>query len=71
MVATKKLYRVERQHRYDGGSGRDRLSSTEVLYCGYDRDEARRVYHENKPRDTYSGAGNYYYTTVCKSMVCD
>ena len=29
----------------------------DVLYCGYDREEARRVYHENEHRE--GGAGNY------------
>lgn len=70
MVEVKKLYRVVRQHVYDEGC-RDTVHSSEVLYCGYDRDEARRVYHENTPRDTYRGAGKYYYRTVCQSMRCD
>lgn len=30
----------------------------EVLYCGYDRDEARQVFHENKPREYWHGYGN-------------
>jgi hypothetical protein len=30
-----------------------------VLYCGFDRDEARRVYHENEPMDRRASPGNY------------
>ena len=29
-----------------------------VLYCGYDRDEARRVYHESEPTDYGGSCGN-------------
>jgi hypothetical protein len=31
---------------------------TEVLYCGYDREEARRVHHENTADEVYYGFGN-------------
>ena len=31
---------------------------TEVLYCGYDRDEARRVFHESEPSDDNRSFGN-------------
>lgn len=72
MTTVKKLYRVMREYRYNGGIGSDRLQSTTVLYCGYDRDEARRVYHENRPADkSGSGPGSYYEQTRCQSMECD
>lgn len=32
--------------------------NTEVLYCGYDRDEARRVFHESEPADNNRSFGN-------------
>jgi len=31
---------------------------TEVLYCGYDRDEARREYHRSEPQDANRSFGN-------------
>lgn len=70
MVATKKLYRVLRQHCYDAGT-RTQVHSSKVLYCGYDRDEARRAYFSSTPADSYHGAGNYFYQTKAQSMECD
>lgn len=32
-----------------------------VLYCGYDRLEAVRIYHESRPQDYYRG-----YTGPCR-----
>ena len=63
---TARLYRVLKQHRYDGGRGCDRLSSQEVLYCGYDRLEAAAVYHRASAEvaTSYRGPGNYYYAVV-------
>lgn len=38
-----------------------------VLYCGYDRAEALRVYHENRPTDYWCGYGNRCQETVAQS----
>lgn len=39
----------------------------EVIYCGYDRDEAVRVYHESTPTDTKGSYGNPARVTVGQS----
>lgn len=36
----------------------------EVLYCGDDRQEARRVYHESEPEDFGGGYGNQARETI-------
>lgn len=55
-----KLFRVIRDHRYNGGAGCDqRQGSPEVLYCGYDREEAIRVYYAN-PSTGHCVPGHYY-----------
>jgi len=52
-----KLYRI----MITTGTPQDRdcgqMQVAEVLYCGYDREEAARVYHASKPLDF--GGGNY------------
>ena len=54
-----KLYRVVRESYYDAGN-RDQIHGVEVLYCGYDREEALRVYHQHAPECRgAAGAGNY------------
>ncbi len=63
-----KIYRVVLQHRYDGGAGADRVSDYDVLYCGYDRKEAVRVYYANQNKSTYHGPGNYYHRVVFQSV---
>jgi hypothetical protein len=40
----------------------------EVLYSGYDRDEARRIYHENKVQDYFQGHGSPSRKTTCESI---
>jgi len=36
-----------------------------VLYCGYDREEAKRVYYENEPEDTqYQNYGSSFRQTL-------
>jgi len=70
MVATKKLYRVS--VRTTGSmqpSGT--YWQTEVLYCGYDVDEARRVFHESRPLDYSCGYGNRARETKCQSKEYD
>lgn len=53
------IYRVIRERYYDSGR-RDEVQSTEVLYCGTDRDEARVAYHRSTPTDrTETHAGDY------------
>jgi hypothetical protein len=59
MTATTTLYRVLRQSVYNGGCGHERVQSTEVLYCGYDRLEAVRAYHAAAPAARYPCPGNY------------
>ncbi len=51
------LYRVIRR---SAGSKQPNEThwSKEVLYCGSDRSEARRVYHESEPEDSDRGYGN-------------
>lgn len=63
-----KLYRVIREHYYNGGTGYEQVNSTEVLYCGYDRDEAVRVYCANEPEDKHASPGSYGNATRFQSM---
>lgn len=67
MTTQATLYRVQRERRYNGGGRVDEVQSVEVLYCGYDRDEARRVYHAHRPTDSRNTSpGAYYTVTKCK-----
>ena len=43
----------------------------QTLYCGYDLDEARRVYHESEPSDFYGGAGAATTETVFEYLDTD
>lgn len=66
-AATRTLYLVVREHRYDGGSGRDALQNQTPLYCGYNRLKAARFYFAGAVTD--SGAhspGSYYTVTRCR-----
>ena len=58
------LYRVVRKTTGSVQPGGDTYWNREVLYCGYDRDEARRVYHESEPSDVWQGYGNRAVETV-------
>ena len=62
-----KLYRVTEisTNSYDL-SERDVYWRTKALYCGYDRDEARLVYHENKVEDYGWEPGNPARRTVAE-----
>jgi len=64
----KKLYRVmvRTTGSLQPGSGGTTWQSN-VLYCGYDRDEAVRVYHESKPGDYWYGYGNRARRTLGQS----
>lgn len=63
-----KLYLITREHRYDGGRGCDQLNGQELVYCGYDREEAFREYHASKVSDSlHVSPGRYYYITVARS----
>ncbi len=53
-----KLYRVLKKKTNSLQPGSSTYWTTEVLYCGYDRKEAMRIYHENKPDETFYGYGN-------------
>jgi hypothetical protein len=57
MAATKKLYRVLVRTTSILQLGSDTHWASEVLYCGWDRDEALRVYHESRPGDYWRGHG--------------
>lgn len=52
-----KLYRVTvKETRSVQPSGT--FWNREVLYCGYDRDEARQAYHASTPDDFWRGYGS-------------
>jgi hypothetical protein len=68
MTATKKLYRVEVERSTPQDRDRGQVH-VEVLYCGYDVDDARRVYHANKPSDYHRGGyTGLYQKTRCRSL---
>lgn len=46
------------------GGDQNSYWNDEVVYCGYDRSEARRAYHANQPRDYWSGYGGPCRRTV-------
>lgn len=70
MTEVKKLYRVVKEEVYDGGRGCNQVRELEVLYCGYDKDEARRKLHSH-PVEQYRGPGNYYTRVRCLSKRCN
>ncbi len=63
-----KLYRILRKTAgsLQPGSGQTFWNVT-VLYCGYDRLEALRVYHESSPADVERGYGHRCVRTVAQS----
>lgn len=61
-----KLYRIILEHCYNGGSGRHEVASREVLYCGYDRLEAARVYHGTLGTG-HDVPGRYFTRVVAQS----
>ncbi len=61
MTNTATLYRVLREH--GSNQGRYECHGQTVLYCGYDRLEAVRVYHESQPLDSDRGPGSQYTET--------
>lgn len=63
-----KLYRIVARttNSVQPGSGGTHWQ-TEVLYCGYDRAEALRVYHESTPRDYWHGHGGRARETKAQS----
>lgn len=59
------LYRVIIEQRYNGGARCDvRQGTAEVLYCGYSRLEAARVYHAATPTVQGGAAPGQYYRRV-------
>jgi hypothetical protein len=63
----KKLYVIVRENWYDNGRPA-RQSGQEVLYCGYDRFEAVRAFHQGRLEDDGGrGPGSYYTRTVARS----
>jgi hypothetical protein len=66
----KKLYRVLVKTTDSLQPDRSTSWQAEVVYCGYDLDEARRVYHANTPKDYFCGYGNRRRKTVAQSKVC-
>lgn len=63
-----RLHKVVRRNVYYAG-GRDEYQGTpEVLYCGYDRLEAVRVYHANPPRGN-GVPGSYGSQVIAKSKL--
>ena len=63
----KKLYRILKKTTGSVQPGGDTFWNTTVLYCGYDLDEARRVYHESRPTDYWCGYGNRCQETTAQS----
>lgn len=58
----KKLYRVlvQTTNSYQPSSN---WFNKEVLYCGFDKDEALIKYHSSSPADYFCGHGNRYRET--------
>jgi hypothetical protein len=72
MTTTKTLYRIivkATGSLQPGGS----FWGRKVLYCGYDRLEAARIYHTSVVEDHDSGYGNPARRTVAqrKEISCD
>lgn len=59
------LHRVIKKHTssLQPGNG-NTYWSTEVLYCGYDREEALRVYYTHKPSERSGSYGNSATRTI-------
>jgi hypothetical protein len=53
-----KLYRVILKTTAAWQPAADSYWHEEVIYCGYDRADARKEYHRNKCQETNQGAGN-------------
>ena len=68
MSDSDKLYRVERRVTCS-----DQPSGTtwdyECLYCGHDRREAVRVYHESESSDVWRGYGGRAVETLFEALV--
>lgn len=64
------LYRVIRERGRDQG-GYDEVYGTEVLYCGYDYREYRRVFHASAPLDVSRGPGNNFTRTRGQKKVIE
>jgi hypothetical protein len=66
-----RLYRVIALTTTSRGPGKTNNGCThwtsEVLYCGYDRLEAARIYHQSKPLDYWQGVGNRCRETISQS----
>lgn len=61
-----KLYRIILEHCYNGGNSNHVAQAREVLYCGYDRLEAARVYHATLGTG-HDVPGHYYTRVVAQS----
>ena len=64
------LYRVIRRTAGSLQPG-DTYWTRDVLYCGYDRAEALRVYHEHEPTDFGGGYGNRCQETLFEQLDTD
>jgi hypothetical protein len=62
------LYRVSVRSTHSLQPGSDDCTSwsQDILYCGYDRDEARRIYHESTPADYGGSYGCRARETTCE-----
>lgn len=56
-----RLYRIVRESCYNGG-GPTEVQGTKVLYCGYDRMEALRIFHANRPEDQGHDVPGHHFT---------
>ena len=63
-----KLYRVTKRstRSLQPGGGGATTWNRETLYCGGDRDEARRVYHDNTCHERGGGYGNHATEIICE-----
>ena len=62
-----KLYRV-RTKTYRNQGRYKQQHGTQVRYCGYDRDEAIRIYFENKGEDECGSRSHYGTKTVFEAL---
>ena len=60
-----KLYRISVRSTSSLQPGGGSFWTTAVLYCGYDRDEARREYHNSEPHDDNCSFGRPARETHC------
>lgn len=66
-----KIYRIMAMTTNSSQPSSETYWNKQVLYCGYDRLEAIRVYHESTPLDYWCGYGNRCRKTVAQSKAVE